>query len=72
MDRLHHHGNADAEGKQRRCRPKHCMAVDGGEGDEADGKGWGGIRVMAKDPQMKKDYVAALHAAWNNGARVSQ
>ena len=48
------------------------MAVDGGEGDEADGKGWGGIRVMAKDPQMKKDYVAALHAAWNNGARVSQ
>ena len=48
------------------------MAVDGGEGDEADGKGCGGIRVLAKDPQMWKDYVAALHTARNNGARVSE
>lgn len=34
------------------------------------GKAWGGIQV--KDPQMWKDYIAALHAAQNNGARVSE
>ena len=36
------------------------------------GKAWGGIQVMAKDPQIWKDYIAALHHARNNGARVSE
>lgn len=36
------------------------------------GKAWGGIQVLAKDPQMWKDYIAALHAAQNNGERVSE
>jgi len=38
------------------------MAADGGEGNQGDGKTWEGIKFMARDRQMWKERVAALHA----------
>jgi len=52
------------EGKQKRGCPKITWQKRVEKKRKQMTKTWGGIQVMAKDPQMWKDYITALHAAW--------
>ena len=62
----------DTEGKQRRGRLKIAWLQMVEKEKKQMGKAWGGIQAKAKDQQIWKDYITALHVTWHNGAKVTE
>ena len=50
------------EGKRKRGHPKITWQRTVGKEIKEMGKTWGGIKLMARDRQMWREHVAALHA----------